>query len=299
MIKDQLSWEEFLKKTPKNKKIKEINEFNRLIAHTKNLFVISGYGAFTKGYLVIITKELLPSYGLINDEIKKELDFLIKICRDFISKTYSRKSTIFEHGMCACVGGLDRAHLHIMSINNNSTEKTLKSSINQALFNRKAGIRSIKFKKYKLENLHDINQLYEEAVRNINEYQIEGKLLEIKDIRNLEYKNWPKITLNHIRKGGHYVYFESDFENASFLTTNNFQTQLGREIVYINENFIDDKFKKAMTNINKNNFVNTWQWQNYMFEENIVETLHDAKEYFRSYIKNDYNKLDNFELEVI
>ncbi len=299
MIKDQLSWEEFLKKTPKNKKIKEINEFNRLIAHTKNLFVISGYGAFTKGYLVIITKELLPSYGLINDEIKKELDFLIKICRDFISKTYSRKSTIFEHGMCACVGGLDRAHLHIMSINNNSTEKTLKSSINQALFNRKAGIRSIKFKKYKLENLHDINQLYEEAVRNIKEYQIEGKLLEIKDIRNLEYKNWPKITLNHIRKGGHYVYFESDFENASFLTTNNFQTQLGREIVYINENFIDDKFKKAMTNINKNNFVNTWQWQNYMFEENIVETLHDAKEYFRSYIKNDYNKLDNFELEVI
>ena len=54
-----------------------------------------------------------------------------------------------------------------------------------------------------------------------------------------------------------------------------------------------------MQNINKNNFVNTWQWQNYMFEENIIETLHDAKEYFRSYIKNNYNKLDNFEVEVI
>ena len=147
--------------------------------------------------------------------------------------------------------------------------------------------------------MHAINQLYEEAISNNEEYQIVGKLLEIKNIRNLEYKNWPKITLNHIKKGGHYVYFKSDFENASFLTTNNFQTQLGREIVYINENFIDDKFKKAMQNINKNNFVNTWQWQNYMFEENIIETLHDAKEYFRSYIKNNYNKLDNFEVEVI
>ena len=299
MIKDQLSWEEFLKKTPKNKKIKKISEFNRLIAHTKNLFVISGYGAFTKGYLIIITKELLPSYGLITDAIKKELNYLIKICKNFINKTYSRKFVTFEHGMCACVGGLDRAHIHIMSINNNSTEQTLKTSINQTLFNRKAGIRSIKFKNYKLENLHDINQLYQEAKSNREEYEIEGKLLEIKDIRNLEYKNWPKITFNHISKGGHYVYFESDFENASFLTTYNFKTQLGREIVYNNENLVDDRFKNLMKDINKNDFVNTWQWQNYMFEENIVETLNDAKEYFRSFIKNDYNKSDNFELEVI
>ncbi|MDA9150899.1 hypothetical protein N9N75_04390 [Candidatus Pelagibacter sp.] len=288
-----------MKKTPKNKKIKKISEFNRLIAHTKNLFVISGYGAFTKGYLIIITKELLPSYGLITDGIKKELNYLIKICKDFINKTYSRKFVTFEHGMCACVGGLDRAHIHIMSINNNSTEQTLKTSINQTLFNRKAGIRSIKFKNYKLENLHDINQLYEEAMSKSEEYEIEGELLEIKDIQNLEYKNWPKITFNHISKGGHYVYFESDFENASFLTTYNFKTQLGREIVYNNENLVDDRFKNLMKNINKNDFVNTWQWQNYMFEENIVETLNDAKEYFRSFIKNDYNKSDNFELEVI
>ena len=39
--------------------------------------------------------------------------------------------------------------------------------------------------------------------------------------------------------------------------------------------------------------------QDKVFEENIVETLNDAKEYFRSFIKNDYNKSDNFELEVI
>ena len=42
MIKDQLSWEEFLKNSPKNKKINKVEPFNRLIAHSKNLFVISG-----------------------------------------------------------------------------------------------------------------------------------------------------------------------------------------------------------------------------------------------------------------
>ena len=79
MIKDQLSWEEFLKKSLKNKKINKVEPFNRLIAHSKNLFVISGYGAFTQGYLIIITKDYLPSFGLIEDDQIEELNFMIKI----------------------------------------------------------------------------------------------------------------------------------------------------------------------------------------------------------------------------
>ena len=43
-------------------------------------------------------------------------------------------------------------------------------------------------------------------------------------------------------KGGHYVYFNSSFQNYSFLTTHNFQTQMGREIVYNNEE--NKNFKK-------------------------------------------------------
>ena len=35
----------------KKKIIKKVEPFNRLIAHTKNYFLIGGYGAFTEGYV--------------------------------------------------------------------------------------------------------------------------------------------------------------------------------------------------------------------------------------------------------
>ena len=57
MKKDQLSWEEFHKVSENRSSLpKKINEYNRLIAHTKNFFVISGYGAFTPGYFLIFQK---------------------------------------------------------------------------------------------------------------------------------------------------------------------------------------------------------------------------------------------------
>ena len=57
-IIDQLSWEQFKKNSEKQKKpIKKISEFNRLIASSENFFLISGYGAFTDGYILIISKE--------------------------------------------------------------------------------------------------------------------------------------------------------------------------------------------------------------------------------------------------
>tara|TARA_B100000989_G_C19527612_1_gene467774 strand:+ start:2441 stop:3340 length:900 start_codon:yes stop_codon:yes gene_type:complete len=299
MIKDQLSWEEFLKNSPKNKKINKIEPFNRLIAHSKNFFIISGYGAFTKGYLVVITKDYLPSFGLMESKDLYELNFIIKICQKSIEDEYNRKTVMFEHGMCACVGGLDRAHLHLMSISVNSDNNSLKTAIERSLFNRKAGIKSISLKGHKLQNIHDINQLYDEAIKDEKNYQIEGKLLKLRDIKNLKNEDWPIITYNHISKGGHYVFFRSDNDDSSFLTTNNFQTQLGREIVYNNELEVDENFKKEMVKLNKNEFVNTWQWQNFMFEENIIETIEKSKKNLKNF-ENLYNdKYKEFELKVL
>ena len=85
MQKDQLSWDEFYKVSHGRSKLpKKISEFNRLIAHTKNFFVISGYGAFTPGYFLIISKDFLPSFGLIEEKQLSELNFLIKILKDTI-----------------------------------------------------------------------------------------------------------------------------------------------------------------------------------------------------------------------
>ena len=162
MKKDQLSWEEFYNECKDRTSLpNKINEFNRLVAHTKNFFVISGYGAFTPGYLLIISKDFLPSFGLIDEKISSELSFMIDISKKTISKIYNRNSVIFEHGMCACIGGLDRAHIHVMSVPKKSSEKSISTSIENTIYNRKVGIDYIEYKNYKLQNLHDINQIYE------------------------------------------------------------------------------------------------------------------------------------------
>ena len=163
ILKDQLSWSEFYKHSKNLKTIKKIKPFNRLIAHSKNFYIIAGYGAFTPGYLLVLSKEFIPSFGLMNEDSIDELNFMIKISKKFIKNKYNRDSVIFEHGMCACIGGLDRAHLHIMSIHEASNSETVKVSIDRTLYNRKAGIKYIVFNNYKLENIHDINQIIAKA----------------------------------------------------------------------------------------------------------------------------------------
>jgi len=300
-ISDQLSWKEFLKQSKKNIKVKTVEPFNRLIAHSKNFFLISGYGAFTLGYQIIITKDFIPSFGLVEEENLEELSFIIKIAKESIKDKFDRKSVTFEHGMCACIGGLDRAHLHIMSIHKETTKTTLKNSIDKTLYDRKAGIKYIKFKNYKLENIHDINQFIESSKNNKNlDFKIEGKILKADDIKDLPSEEWPKVTLPHINKGGHYVYFKSEFDDSSFLTTHNFQTQFGRQVVFENEKILDKSFKKKIEYINKNNqFLEIWRWQNCMFEENIIKTINSSKKTLKK-LENKYQKeYKNFKIEVI
>ena len=301
---DQLSWEEFYNGSKDRTSLpKKINEFNRLVAHTKNFFIISGYGAFTSGYLLIISKDFMPSFGFVKENQLSELNFIIKLIKETINQELNRNSVVFEHGMCACIGGLDRAHIHIMSIPNETTEKTMLEAIDLTLYNRKAGIEYIEYKNYKLQNLHDINHIYEDLIsqkENNDEFKIAGKLFKLKDIQNLSVKLWPSVTIDHINKGGHYVYFKSDFESSSFLTTNNFETQFGREVVYQNELILNKQFKKKVEELeNKNQNLNVWRWQHYTFEQNILHSMEIAKNginNLKEKYKDDYSK---FELKII
>ena len=304
MKKDQLSWEEFYKESQYRSSLpKKVNEFNRLVAHTKNFFIISGYGAFTPGYLLIISKDFLPSFGFVEDDQLNELNFIIKLLKETITQEIDRTSVVFEHGMCACVGGLDRAHIHIMSVPKKTNKKNIEDAINLTLYNRKAGIEYIEYNNYKLQNMHDISHIYDDLVskkEKSKEFKIVGKLFKIKDIKNLKVNNWPTITLNHIKKGGHYVYFKSDFDASSFLTTNNFETQLGREVVYQNELILNNEFKKKVTEFKKNNQnLNVWQWQHYTFEKDILDSMKIAKAGLIK-IKTKYlNEFNEFELNII
>ena len=295
---DQLSWSEFFKNSiDRNDIPKKVEKYNRLILYSKNFFVISGYGAFTPGYMLIISKEFIPSYGLIKNKEKDELDFLIKQLKELIKNEFNRKSVIFEHGMCACIGGLDRAHLHVMSVSINTSEKSIVNAINDTLYERQTGIKHILYNNYKLENIHDINQIYENFKNESfpENIKIVGKIYTLKDIQNLDQDKWPLVTLNHIQKGGHYVYFKSDYLNSSFLTTNNFQTQFGRHVVYFNEKITDKEFKLRT---NEENVDEVWRWQNSMFEENILETMRVSKFGFEKLKKKFIEQYNEFEIKI-
>ncbi len=299
-VKDQLSWEQFNIHSQKAKKpIKKVSEFNRLIAHSKNFFLISGYGAFTDGYILIISKDFIPSYGLAKKNEVDEVKFLIRLIKDFIKKKYERKTVIFEHGMCACIGGLDRAHLHLMSVSKNCSQKHVKDSINKVLYNRKAGVKYIEYNNYKLENLHDINQIYE-SHKSSDKIKIVGDILKIKDIQNLPVKEWPIVTLNHITKGGHYVFFDSGDDESSFLTTHNFQTQFGREVVFEIEKLLDKKFNSEVKKMEKlNPYIEVWRWQNYIFEKKIIKTISDARKIFKALNKEYLEEFIKYQFEII
>ncbi len=304
MLKDQLSWDEFHKDSVNRKSIpKKVKEFNRLVAHSKNFFIISGYGAFTPGYLLIISKDFLPSFGLIEETQIEELKFLIHTVKKGIENELNRKSVVFEHGMCACIGGLDRAHIHIMSVPNQTSEETIKKSINSVLYNRKAGIEYIEYNNYKLQNVHDINHIYEDLIskkEKDKEFKIVGDIYKIKDIQNLPVNEWPLITLDHIKKGGHYVYFKSDFHNSSFLTTNNFQTQFGREVVFENELILNSKFKNMVQKLNKKDqSLNLWRWQHYSFDKDILESMKIAKKALNKLKDHHKDEFQDFEFKII
>ena len=301
-IIDQLSWEQFKINSEKEKRpIKKISEFNRLIAHSKNFFVISGYGAFTDGYFLIISKDFIPSYGLVKENEIDEVKFLINLIKKFVNKKYKRKSVIFEHGMCACIGGLDRAHLHLMSIPKETTETNIKEAIDKVLYNRKVGIKHIVFNNYKLENIHDINQIYE-TYKNKKDKNVKivGDLKKINDIQNLPSQKWPLITLKHISKGGHYVYFNSGNKSSSFLTTYNFQTQFGREVVFEIEKIMNKKFLNEVKKLEKNNpHIEVWKWQNYMFEKQIIKTINDASKELKKFENLFKTEFKEFNLKII
>merc|ERR1739848_184487 len=131
---------------------------------------------------MIITKELLPSLSQISDDQLDELNWLIEIIKKALKETYKKEVSIFEHGMCACVGGLDRAHLHLMTFPNSVDEDLIKKTINEVLIKRRAGIKSIEFKGHKLENIHDINEIMNES--NSSSLKIEGRQLVFDDIKN-------------------------------------------------------------------------------------------------------------------
>ena len=71
-------------------------------------------------------------------------------------------------------------------------------------------------------------------------------------------------------------FFKSTDNKSSFLTNKNFQTQLGRQIVFELELNSNEKMKKFYEEeIKKNSYSNIWKWQEFPFKENMLNTMSD------------------------
>ena len=295
-IQDALSWDLFLNGSKKRTSYppKKIDLENRLVCHTKNFFVVGAIGAFVPGYLMIISKKLISSYALLESKELEELYWLIQQVSNSIEKTFKKKVVLFEHGMCACVGGLDRAHLHLMPIDESVVDNDIVDAVNRVLNNRKAGINFVEFNDHKFENIHDIKQIIETG--DEKKYKIDGKLLIFNDLQNLSVDEWPLSALGHVQKGGHYIFFKSVSNNSSFLTTQNFQTQFGREVVYEIIKYKNNEFSKKTEQIlKKNAYSNVWRWQEFSFKENIYKTMLDLIPELNNISKNEMYNFKTFQ----
>ncbi len=276
---DVLSWDLFLEGARKrNNNMPQTSTLdNRLIFDTKSFFVIAGLGAFVEGYYLIISKKLYTSFAAITEEELKEYNLILDILKSSINKTYNREAVCFEHGMCACAGGLDHAHVHVMPAPNNLDLDNFKLMVNKTLKKRAAGITKIEFNNSEFDNVHDIS-----SIINFNKnYKItEGKLLKFEDLKNFE-GNFGSIRDKLLLKP-QYIYFKCLNKEFYFNTSHYLGTQFGRELVYEIFYSLDKENKEKFYQLNLSSPTRlVWRWQDYMFDNNILSTMEKLKNYLK------------------
>ena len=128
-------------------------------------------------------------------------------------------------------------------------------------------------------------------------YKIKGKQFTLKDIQEIDVKLWPFGVKKHVLSGKNYVYFNTGGKK-SFFTTNNFETQIGRQIIF-EASIVKDKKLKNLYNktLKVNKFSQIWRWQENVFEKNVFNTIVTILKSLRKYKKKRIN--NEFNLQVI
>jgi len=280
LAEDVLSWKLFLNGAKKRKLQMPTKSTldNRLIISTDNFFIIAGLGTFAPGYFLVIPKNLYTSFAQLNDKEIIEYSWLINILKESIRKNYNSDTALFEHGMCACAGGLDHAHVHLMPIPKKIDENKIKKILNKILKKRAAGINKIEFRNNTLDNVHDISTI----INFSEDFKItDGKLLKSEDLNNfpLDFEKTRKKLLLQEQ----YIYFKNLSNPFGFCTKHHLGTQFGRELVYeilFNHN---NDYKDAFNQLNRSNPTKIiWRWQDYLFEKNILSTMKILSDYLRN-----------------
>ncbi len=278
-IQDPLSWDLFSIGAKKRNFQLPSNPTmdNRLIIDTKNFFVVSGLGAFVPGYFLIITKKTYTSFAQLDDNELQEFNWLVKILNESLKIKYNMRAALFEHGMCSCAGGLDHAHVHMMTIPNELNKDNFTSILDKVLKKRAAGINKMKFNNSEFDNIHDISTI----INFHNDYEIiDGKLLKSEDIKNFK-NNFGEIR-SELLKEEQYIQFRVLDESMEFCTKHYLGTQFGREIVYECFFSLNSDCKSLFNQLNRTNPSQlVWRWQDYYFDKNIMITMKDLGDFIR------------------
>ena len=88
---------------------------SRFIAQTEHLVAVPTFGCFVAGYLLILPRAHVTSFGRLDEEMLTEAGDLIAGLAGRISAVYSRPALGFEYGNNA-VGGrrIEHAHWHLL-----------------------------------------------------------------------------------------------------------------------------------------------------------------------------------------
>jgi diadenosine tetraphosphate (Ap4A) HIT family hydrolase len=106
--------------------IKKFNSpefYNQKLYETENFAVVPSLGSIVEGWLLIIPKNEIISYGYLQSTaLYNELESLIDYVGGFVKKLYG-DFVVFENGACSqnkLVGcGVDYAHIHIVPTTRN------------------------------------------------------------------------------------------------------------------------------------------------------------------------------------
>jgi len=297
---DFLEWEKFDQNSNLdiNNLPTKVEPFNRLIMHTDNFFMIAGYGAFNKGYTLLIPKKLISAFALIDETLLEEFNWFNKTIKNILSEVFDNNNiSIFEHGLCGCLGGLDRAHLHFMPYKKENIIN-IQNSINKSLARRRVGNMVVEFKEYKLTAPDDIDFFLKNNPKD-KDYKISGRQYKFADIKSkYKIKGYPNNIKEEVLNNKPYIFFDSGQENHSFISFENIETQFGREIIFNLDYFDEKKISEflAINNIKKNEDTFYWKWQDYIYNQNILDTINLIGNYLNK--KNFNNEKEKYNLKT-
>jgi diadenosine tetraphosphate (Ap4A) HIT family hydrolase len=262
-LENRLSWQRFQAGATRRGEVlpltAELDEY--LVCSTEHFFVIVGSGAFRLGYLIIVTKQAYRSLMEIPATLRPELDWLRQTLSDMLVRRYQKAVVQFEHGMCGC-SGADNAHLHLMPVSKRATAADFRRAIDRVLDHRGVGIRD--------EIDRELRREFRSEVSNREVWCLE-KLSRLLLDNYLRGEAWEKPL-------GKYVYFQTPFEEVSFLTGAELGSQVGREIVFEVERHHSKALQKmARTGLAHEGSL-TRRWQDFEFNHNMVQTMHDLVE---------------------